>query len=169
MIKTCIKRVSITAITASFALSACGQSADTTVPKSQPAATQSSPPTATYKTTSPPSNVEKTATATDPLIRGKKLYKRCITCHTLNEGGKHKIGPNLWMINGMKAGSQDGFAYSTALKDSGIVWSDETLDGFLEKPSRYIPKNRMTFVGLKKAEDRKAVILYLNSQTTPKP
>jgi len=94
MIKTCIKRVSITAITASFALSACGQSAD---------------------------NVEKTATATDPLIRGKKLYKRCITCHTLNEGGKHKIGPNLWMINGMKAGSQDGFAYSTALKDSGIV------------------------------------------------
>jgi len=57
-----------------------------------------------------------------PMERGAKLYKRCRACHTLDEGGRHKVGPNLWGIYGSKAGSKDGFNYSKAMAASDVVW-----------------------------------------------
>ena len=102
-----------------------------------------------------------------PMERGAKLYKRCKACHTLEDGGRHKVGPNLWDIYGKKAGSKDGFAYSKVMSASEVIWDDKTMDGYIAKPSTFMKGNRMSFVGIKKQEDRDALQLYLKAQTTP--
>lgn len=111
--------------------------------------------------------IVQTASALTPMERGAKLYKRCRACHTLDEGGKHKVGPNLWNIYGAKAGSKEGFNYSKAMTASEVVWDNATLDAYIQKPSTFMKGNRMSFVGIKKAEDREAVLLYMKSKTTP--
>ena len=72
------------------------------------------------------------------------------------------MGPNLYGVLGAKIASKDGFAYSKASKASDVVWTDENLNAFLTKPKDFLPGNRMTFVGLKKEEERQAVIAYLH-------
>lgn len=104
-----------------------------------------------------------------PIEMGAKVYKKCRTCHTLDEGGRHKVGPNLWAIYGQTAGTKEGFAYSKAMKESGIVWDEATMDGYLENPTKYMPGNRMSFIGLRKKEDRDNLQAYLKDVTTPKP
>jgi cytochrome c len=97
---------------------------------------------------------------------GAKIFKRCAACHTINEGGAKKVGPNLWGVFGSTAGQRDiGYKFSKAMKDSGIVWNDETMSSYLENPKKFIPKNRMAFPGLKKEDDRKDLIAYLKSVT----
>ena len=100
------------------------------------------------------------------LKQGKKVFRKCQSCHTLDNGGRHRVGPNLYGVMGAKIASKDGFAYSKASKASDVIWTDENLDAFLTKPKEFLPENRMTFVGLKKEEDRKAVIAYLHKVTT---
>lgn len=100
---------------------------------------------------------------------GKTIFEvRCMACHTFDEGGPDKVGPNLFDVFGATAG-QRAFSFerrhSAALKESGIVWSENTLDQFLENPKKFIPKNRMPFVGLRKKADREDVIAYLKSVT----
>ena len=89
------------------------------------------------------------ALAEGDAARGEKIYKKCKACHSL-EAGKKKVGPSLAGLFGRTAGTVEGFKYSTAMKDSGIVWDEETLDGFLTKPKDVVPKTRMAFPGFKK-------------------
>ena len=114
-------------------------------------------------------NSPDTTTATEMSLseRGRMVFRKCQTCHTLEEGGRHKVGPNLWAVFGSTAGEADGFAYSKAMRASDVVWDDATMDDYLEKPSAYIKGTRMSFVGLRKPEDREAVIAYLREQTDP--
>jgi len=153
-----------------FALAGCSPSGNTNT-STTVKTTKSVPTTQSKPIENSASDAIKTAAAdtVDPFARGEKLYKRCKTCHTLSQGGRHKIGPNLWAVNGSVAGTREDFAYSEAMKSSGLQWTDETLNEFLKKPSRYMPKNRMSFVGLKRPEDRDALIKYLNKATTPQP
>jgi len=102
-----------------------------------------------------------------PMERGAKLYKRCKACHTLEEGGKHKVGPNLWDIYGQKAGTKEGFNYSKVMAASDVIWTEDTMDGYIAKPATFMKGNRMSFVGLKKQEDRDALQVYLKAETTP--
>lgn len=119
------------------------------------------------ETSSTPSHSDQSAPGAEmtSLERGAILYKRCRACHTLGEGERNKVGPNLWQVFGRTAGSRDDFNYSSAMADSGIVWTDETLSAYLEHPSDYIPGNRMSFAGLRKEEDRAAIIEYLRANT----
>lgn len=100
------------------------------------------------------------ALAEGDAAAGKKVYNKCKTCHSL-EAGKNKLGPNLAGIIGREAGSVEGFKYSKAMADSGLVWDEATLDAFLAKPKEVVPKSKMAFAGLKKEKQRQDVIAYL--------
>ena len=94
---------------------------------------------------------------------GEKVFKKCKACHVVDQE-KNKVGPHLVNLFGRAAGSVEDYGkYSNALKDSGIVWNDETLNGFLEKPKVYVKGTKMAFGDLNKEEDRLNVIAYLKS------
>tara|TARA_B100001564_G_C20227918_1_gene484708 strand:+ start:94 stop:474 length:381 start_codon:yes stop_codon:yes gene_type:complete len=103
------------------------------------------------------------ALASGDVTAGEKVFKKCKACHVV-DAEKHKTGPHLVNIMGRAAGSVDGYKkYSKAMKSSGIVWNEETLDGYLEKPKAYVKGTRMVFAGLRKESDRANVIAYLKS------
>ena len=80
--------------------------------------------------------------------KGKKIYKKCKVCHSF-EPGKNGQGPSLHGVFGRTAGTAEGFKFSDAMKASGIVWNDETINAYVENPKTYIPKNKMAFPGIK--------------------
>lgn len=100
------------------------------------------------------------------LKRGKRVFVLCRSCHTLEEGGRNKVGPNLHGMFGREAGLAEGFRYSDVVKESGIVWSAETLEEWLVKPKDFLPGNKMAFAGVRKPSDRKALITYLTAETS---
>ena len=100
---------------------------------------------------------------------GKKVFKKCAACHSINQGGKNKIGPKLWNVMFRPVGAVSDYKYSKALSGYKKTWSWEEMNGFLIKPSTWIKGNKMGFAGLKKEKDRASVILYLNENSeTPK-
>jgi len=94
---------------------------------------------------------------------GEKVFRQCKACHVLAEG-KNAVGPSLWNVVGRPIGAVDGFKYSDALSSHGGAWGFEELNAYLENPKEYIPGNRMGYRGLRKLEDRAAVIRYLNEE-----
>jgi cytochrome c len=97
---------------------------------------------------------------------GRRLYVQCTACHTVEAGGKARVGPNLHGVIGAEAGTRPDFAnYSDALKKSGISWSDAKLDAWLKKPASLVPGTKMIFVGLAKDQDRADLIAYLKDAT----
>ncbi len=90
-------------------------------------------------------------------------FAQCSTCHTCGKDAPDGIGPNLFGVHGRKAASMPGFAYSDALKASGLSWDDATLDQWLTKPQAFVPGTRMTFAGLPDAAGRRHVIDYLKT------
>src|SRR5262245_10216417 len=111
--------------------------------------------------------IGSSALADDQTSAGEKVFHKCQACHSL-QAGVNKLGPSLAGVVGRKAGSLAGYNYSSAMKDSTIVWDASTLDAFLAGPAKAVPGTKMAFVGLKQAEDRAAVIAYLKAagQTT---
>ena len=121
-------------LAASIAASACGQS--------------DAPP--------PPSSTD--GASTPPLA-----FRQCAVCHSAKVNAPPRIGPTLAGVYGGAAASNGNFAYSQALREANIVWTDETLDVFLSDPQGLVPGNRMAFVGEKDAAARQEIIAFLKS------
>jgi len=101
---------------------------------------------------------------------GKKVFKKCAACHSINADGRNKIGPKLWNVMFRPIGSISDYKYSKALSSYGREWTWEEMNGFLTKPAKWIKGNKMGFAGIKKEEDRASIILYLNENSdNPKP
>ena len=117
------------------------------------------------------SSVDITALlAMGDIAHGEKVYKKCKACHSIKQGGGNKIGPALWNVIFRPVGSVTDYKYSKALSSYGKEWTWEEMNGFLIKPSKWIPNNKMGFAGLKSEKDRAYVILYLNQNSdNPKP
>ena len=103
--------------------------------------------------------------ASTSAAEGAKVFKKCLACHSIEKGGPNKIGPNIFGVLNRKAGSVSGYKYSKAMLAYGKFWSFEEMDGFLTKPKDWIKGTKMSFMGLKSAKDRAAVILYMNENT----
>jgi len=99
------------------------------------------------------------------IASGEKVFKKCAACHSINKGGKNKIGPALYNVVGRKVGGVDGYKYSKTLASYKKEWTFEELNGFLTKPSSYLKGTKMSYAGLRKEKDRASVIKYLNQNS----
>jgi len=101
---------------------------------------------------------------TNPAL-GQAVSAKCTSCHSFTSGGANGTGPNLYGTLGKQPGTHAGFAYSDAMKafGAGKVWSWDEMDQFLKAPQKHVAGTKMSFVGLKKQEDRIAMIAYLHS------
>ena len=107
--------------------------------------------------------------ATDPPAEhGARLFRKCSACHELIEGQGGKAGPTLYGLFGRKAGAVPGYAYSSALKRSGLVWSDATIDRlFALGPNEVVPGSKMPLQRMPDAKDRADLIEFLARATRP--
>ena len=101
---------------------------------------------------------------------GLTLRVRCQTCHTFDNGGANRVGPNLWNVVGRDKGNVPGFMYSEAMKVAPGNWTYAELDAFLTAPAKHTPGTRMAFAGIAGATDRANLIAHLRSlSTSPLP
>jgi len=96
---------------------------------------------------------------------GQRQFRACASCHTIDQGGPNRVGPNLWGVVGGPHAHAEGFAYSdviAAMADK--PWDYEELNAFLANPRAYAPGNKMNFNGIRNAQDRANLIAWLRTQ-----
>jgi len=167
----------IAALAATLVIAACGgsQSDDT-------ADTASTPPSASSTDAPAPTSApEAAATAADApttdvidlsglpvayqdadVSTGRRRFAQCRACHQVHDGTRHSIGPDLFGVFGRHAGGNDSYpTYSSAMKDSGIVWTAEELDAWIASPRSKIPGTAMVYVGMRDPNARRDLIAWL--------
>ena len=99
----------------------------------------------------------------DAATGAKTAKKKCGTCHSFDDGGKNKVGPNLFAVAGAPKAAKEGFKYSKVLKDMGGTWTDAELAGFVANPKAFAKGTKMSFAGLKKENELADVVAYLKT------
>lgn len=106
------------------------------------------------------------------VSQGATLYKNCLACHDLGPNAGLRVGPDLTGVVGRPAASLEGYAYSESLHKAGqegLVWSKDLLSQYLAAPTRFVPGNKMAYIGLADAAARRDLIAYLATFATPEP
>jgi cytochrome c len=169
--------VAVSALALTASLAACSKKAPD-ASTADTAATTTTDPNATVAAAAPaaPATPAPAADNTDTIsgvkyasytgdpVAGKADFTTCMTCHAI-EAGVNKIGPSLHGVVGRKAGSIEGFTYSSANKNSGITWTDAKLFQYLENPQRVVPGTKMSFPGWSDPQKRADVIAYLKTNS----
>lgn len=98
------------------------------------------------------------------VSKGAKIFKtKCSQCHTIDEGGNNKQGPNLYGIYNKLCAMNKSYNYSSAMKNKEIIWDESALLVYLKNPKKYVPGTKMAFAGIKKEIERKDLIQYLKT------
>lgn len=95
---------------------------------------------------------------------GATIAKKCQACHSFDQGGPNKVGPNLWGVVGRAKASHEGFNYSDAMKAKGGDWTPADLAAFIHNPKEFVPGTKMIFPGVKESTDLADLLAYLNAQ-----
>ena len=103
------------------------------------------------------------AYAAGNIEAGRAAFAKCASCHQVGPSARGGFGPQLNNIVGRTAGRTADFNYSTAMKKSGIVWSDQTLAAFLQAPGDVVPGNKMRFYGISDPQQISDLLAYLHS------
>ena len=103
------------------------------------------------------------------IAKGESSFKKCMSCHNIEQGGANGQGPNLYAVLGDAIGAGRGFAWSEALKGKGGKWDWTSMSAWLENPSGYAPGTKMGFAGLTDPQERANVMAYLNSKGSNLP
>jgi len=96
--------------------------------------------------------------------KGKRVFNKCKACHMVDKE-KNKIGPHLVGLFGRTAGTLEGYKYSDAMIEHGVVWDEETLAAYLAAPKKVVKGTKMAFAGLRKEKDIDNIIAYLREAT----
>jgi len=105
--------------------------------------------------------VSTAAASAQDVAAGEQSFKKCLPCHSVGEGAKNKVGPELNGIDGRKAGTADGFNYTEANKNSGITWNESVFKEYIKDPRAKIPGTKMVFAGIKNEEEINNLWAYL--------
>ena len=101
------------------------------------------------------------AASAQDVAAGEQSFKKCLPCHSVGEGAKNKVGPELNGIDGRKAGTAEGFNYTEANKNSGITWNESVFKEYIKDPRAKIPGTKMVFAGIKNEEEVNNLWAYL--------
>lgn len=102
------------------------------------------------------------AAAAGDAAAGEKVFNKCKICHRIGEGAKNMVGPELNGLDGRKSGSVEGFSYSDANKNSGIVWNEAVFKEYIADPKKKIPGTKMVFAGLPNETERNDLWAYIS-------
>lgn len=141
-----------------FVLAACGQGSQEPASNAETSSTAGASEGAEDTSAGEDAAAANVVPANEPPV----AWSQCQMCHSTEEG-KNGLGPSLAGIVGREAGTVPGFAYSPANRDSDVTWTEETLEPYLENPRTYMPGNRMSYAGLKNAEQRAELIEWLKT------
>ncbi len=131
------------ACTGVFLLSGCAQDSEP-----QPSATLSP-------------EVYRALLANGDAEAGKRIYIYCQSCHSINEGGPNKVGPNLYGIYGSQAARNEDFIFSAALIEANVTWTEDALDQWILRPTALVPGSTMVFAGVNNPQQRADLIAFL--------
>jgi len=101
------------------------------------------------------------AASAQDVAAGEQSFKKCLPCHSVGEGAKNKVGPELNGLDGRKAGATDGFNYTEGNKNSGITWNESVFKEYIKDPRAKIPGTKMVFAGIKNEKEASDLWAFL--------